>query len=93
MLWIGLLTVISLVSLTYILIKIDPYETTIWVFILFYLSFFIAAAGFFILTGFYLRKLFIKNKVIHRLLKTSFRQGILIAAILTGLLLVWRLIK
>ena len=86
---IGFLTVISLVSLTYILTNIDPYNTTILSFILFYLSFFIAAAGLFILIGFYLRKLIVKNKAIHRLLRTSFRQGILISLILTILLLLW----
>lgn len=93
MLWIGFLTVVSLISLTYILTNTDPYNTTILTFILFYLSFFVAAAGLFILIGFYLRRLFIKNKVIYRLLRTSFRQGILIAIILTGLLLLWTLIK
>jgi hypothetical protein len=90
---IGFLTVISLVSLTYILTNIDPYNTTILSFILFYLSFFVAIAGLFILIGFYLRKLIVKKKTIHRLLKISFRQGILISIILTGLLLLWTLIK
>lgn len=93
MLGIGFLTVISLVSLTYILIKIDPYETAIWGFILFYLSFFIAVAGLFILAGFYLRKLIVRNKIAYRLLRTSFKQGVLISIILTGLLLLWTLIK
>jgi hypothetical protein len=90
---IGFLTVISLVSLAYILTNIDPYNASILIFILFYLSFFIAAAGLFILIGFYLRKLIIKNKAIHKLLKVSFKQGILISLILTGLLLLWILIK
>lgn len=90
---IGFLTVISLVSLTYILTNIDPYNASILIFILFYLSFFIAAAGLFILIGFYLRKLIVKNKAIHRLLRISFKQGIFISLILTGLLLLWILIK
>lgn len=93
MLWIGFLTLISLVSLTYILVNIDPYNASVLTFVLFYLSFFVAVAGLFIGGGFYLRKLIIKNKIPARLLKTSFRQGILIAIILTGLLLLCPLIK
>lgn len=87
------LTLISLGFLVYILTNIDPYNTTILTFILFYLSFFVAVAGLFTLVGFYLRRLFIKNKIPARLLKMSFRQGILISIILTGLLLLWTLIK
>jgi len=82
-----LLTLISLASLILILINIDPYNSTPLNFILFYLSFFIAVSGLFILSGFYLRKLIIKNKIIFRLLKTSFRQGILISLISTSFLL------
>lgn len=84
---ISFLTLISLVSLTFILTNIDPYSTTILNFALFYLSFFVALAGLFILSGFYLRKLFVKKKIAYRLLRTSFRQGILISLILTGFLL------
>ena len=87
LLGIGFLTLISLISLIYILTEADPYNTTLLSFVLFYLSFFIAVAGLFISAGFYLRKLIIKNKILYRLLRTSFRQGILISLILTGLLL------
>lgn len=93
MLGIGFLTLISLVSLAYILTNIDPCNTTILSPILFFLSFFVAAAGLFILAGFYLRKLFTRNKIAYRLLRASFKQGILISTILTGLLLLWTLIK
>lgn len=84
---ISFLTLVSLVSLTFILTNIDPYGTTILNLVLFYLSFFVAAAGLFIGTGFYLRKLFVKKKIAYRLLRTSFRQGILISIVLTGFLL------
>lgn len=84
---ISFLTLISLVSLTFILTNINPYSTTILNFVLFYSSFFVAAVGLFILTGFYLRKLFVKKKIAYRLLKTSFRQGILVSIVLTGFLL------
>ena len=87
------LFVISLISLIFIFTKIDPYNTNTLSFILFYLSFFIAIAGLFTLAGFYLRKLFIKNKIPDRLFKTSLKQGILISIILTGFLLLWALIK
>ncbi len=87
------MTLISLISLSFILIKIDPYNAELLQFIFFYLSFFVAVAGIFSLAGFYLRKLFIKNKIPARLFKTSFKQGILFSIILTGLLLLWTLIK
>lgn len=88
LLGIGFLTLISLVSLVLILTLIDPYNTTTLSPILFFLSFFVAAAGLFILAGFYLRKLFIKNKVSFRLLRTSFRQGILISIVFVSFLIV-----
>jgi len=88
-----LLTAISLISLLFILFKIDPYNADLIHFILFYLSFFVVITGLFSLAGFYLRKLFIKNKIPIRLFKTSFKQGILISLILTGLLLLWTLVK
>ncbi len=87
------LTIISLISLSFILNKIDPYTAKLIHFILFYLSFFVAAAGLFALAGFCLRKIILKNKIPIGLLKTSLRQGILISIILTGLLLLWTLIK
>lgn len=85
--WIVFLTLISLFSLVYILTNIDPHNATNLTFILFYLSFFIAAAGVFILGGFYLRKLIIKKRTLSRLLRVSFKQGILISLILTIFLL------
>jgi len=93
LLLIGILALISLISLIYILTNINPFNTTILSFVLFYLSFFVALAGLFVLAGFYLRKLFIKNKIAVRLLKTSFKQGILLSLILTGILLLWTFIK
>ena len=84
---ISFLTLISLISLSFILTRVNPYNAELMHFILFYSSFFITVAGLFSLFGFYLRKLIIKNKIPVRLFKTSFRQGILISLILTILLL------
>jgi len=84
---ISFLTLISLISLSFILTRVNPYNAELMHFILFYSSFFIAVAGLFSLFGFYLRKSIIKNKIPARLFKTSFRQGILISLILTILLL------
>lgn len=86
-LWIMILTLISLVCLTYILTNIDPYNATNLTLILFYLNFFIVTAGIFILGGFYLRKLIIKKRTPSQLLRTSFKQGVLISLILTIFLL------
>jgi len=93
LLGISFLTIISLISLGYILTQINPYNAEILEFVLFYASFFVAVSGIFTLIGFYLRKLIIKNKIPFRLFKTSFKQGILISIILTGFLLLWTFIK
>jgi len=85
--WIASLALISLISLIFILSNIDPYNASVLNFVLFYLSFFITIAGLFILLEFYLRKLIIKNRIQFKLLKASFRQGILISIILTSFLL------
>ncbi len=84
---IGILTLISLAVLLFILANTDPYNADILQFFIFYLSFFITSAGLFILAGFYTRRLFNKNKIARRLFGTASRQGILIAMILTGFLL------
>ncbi len=90
---ISFLTLISLFFLAFILVKVDPYKTEPEHFVLFYSSFFVALAGLFILAGFYLRKLFVKNKIPARLFRTAFKQGVLFASILTGFLFIWTLIK
>lgn len=87
MLGTSFLTIISLIFLAFVLTNIDPNNADISYFILFYLSFFIAIAGLFILAGYEIRKLFVKNKIPFRLFRASFRQGILISIILTGILL------
>jgi len=45
------------------------------IFSLFYLSFFIAVSGLFILSGYGIRKSIIKNKALSILFKKSFKQG------------------
>ena len=86
----GFLTLVALGFLIYILINIDPSETSVFNFSLFYLSFFIAISGIFVLAGYSIRKGINKNKELSILFKKSFKQGILISVILTGLLLVQR---
>jgi len=81
------LTIIALIFLVFVITNIDPNDAGILYFILFYLSFFLAIAGLFILAGYDIRKLFVKNKIPLRLFRASFRQGILISIILTGILL------
>ena len=87
---IGFLTLAGMGLLVYILINIDPNKASIFNFSLFYLSFFIAVSGLFILSGYGIRKSIIKNKALSILFKKSFKQGILISIILTGLLLFQR---
>ncbi len=87
---IGFLTLVSISFLIYILINIDPSKTSISNFSLFYLSFFMAISGIFILSGYSIRKGINKNKELSILFKKSFKQGILISVILTGLLLIQR---
>ncbi len=87
LLGISFLTLISLISLLLIITKIDPYNAELIYYILFYSSFFVAVSGLFILAGFYLRRLFIKNRISARLFIAAFKQGIVISLILTIVLL------
>ncbi len=87
----SIFTLISLVSLIFILFYIDPYSATIWSFILFYLSFLVFLSGIFTLIGYSIRKSFNKNKNLLILFEASFKQGVLISLILTGLLIVQKI--
>jgi hypothetical protein len=69
-----------------VLFNIDPYSTNFAGLGLFYLSLFFALVGVFTLLGFYLRVWFSKNEVIFSHVGPAFRQGVLLALILVGCL-------
>jgi hypothetical protein len=78
-----------------ILIYFNPNMSNLLVYILFYLSLFISSAGFFTLFGLagrwfsqkkILRSRSSTSRAAHQL-ETSFRQGLLLAVILTGVLI------
>ena len=74
-----------------ILIYVDPTTAGLLEFALFYLSLFFGLAGTFTLIGFYFRRLFAKNEIVFAHIGVSFRQGIFLAIILAGSLLLQNL--
>ena len=76
---VGFFTLISLFSLIYILTKTDPYNANFLIIILFYLSFFVFIAGF--LTSW---RYFSEREL-------TLKRGAIIAAVLTALLLLYKI--
>jgi len=89
-----LVSIVAGTCLAAILVYINPFTSGILVFILFYISLFIASASLFTLIGWIIRIIskrritpLPKKEAIHRF-ETSFRQGIFLSAILiTSLIL------
>ena len=63
---------------------VNPEEAGILGFVFFYVSLFIALWGTFSVMGFYFRKLILKEEMLIKHIKVSFRQGILFAILITG---------
>ncbi len=70
-----------------ILVYIDPTNAGLLGFVLFYLSLFFGLVGLFSLIGFYFRRWRARNEIIFAHIGISFRQGVLLAVILVGSLL------
>jgi len=80
-------TVLSLGSLIAIIFRITPAGDNLPVFILFYLTLFLSAVGIFSIFGYFIRKRFQKDKPTFYILAVSFRQGIFLALLLVGSLI------
>jgi hypothetical protein len=70
-----------------VLQNVDPTDTNLAGFIIFYLTLFFALASLFSLGGFYLRRKIFEDKVEFRQVEIAFRQGIFLALTFAGLLI------
>lgn len=67
---------------------VDPYQTGLVGFLLFYVSLFLAGVGTFSVIGFVVRRRIVKNDdVVFRHVTHTFRQGITVSLLLIGALL------
>lgn len=64
----------------------DPYTADIFTKTAFFTSLFLFISGFFTFSGFYLRVYFSNREIIYNNLPIAFRQAVLLAFLLTGLL-------
>lgn len=87
---IALTALMALACLMAILVYLEPSSSDFLIMFLFYLSLFISVSGFLSFVGLLVRRLSRKSKTalsVNRQLWDSFRQGILLAIILVGALL------
>lgn len=71
-----------------VIFNVNPYSASTMEFVFFFSSFALAVVGTCSVVGFLLRRLFLKDdEIIFRHVKHTFRQSILIAAVLTLLLI------
>lgn len=75
-------TALAAFSLISVLIFIDPFKASLFIFVIFYLSLFLVCLGLFTILGLILRKLFSKKIYIIQL-SQSFRQAVLISLLIT----------
>lgn len=79
-------TIIAFAGFGFVIFKIDPYETGVLGFILFYSTLFFSSVGALSLVMFVFRWIFNKNQPIFSLITKSFRHGVLLS-ILTAIFL------
>lgn len=85
-----LATLLAAASLAAIVLYLEPSAGDRLTMVLFYLSVFVSAAGFLSLIGLTARRMSRKSRLVlsaNRQLRDSFRQGVLLAAILTAALI------
>ena len=80
-------TFLALACLIAFLIYFSPLTAGLSILILFYLSLFISSSGLLFFVGFYMRRIGHRKGLSIEQANTSFRQGILLAAILVGVLI------
>ena len=80
-------TILCFVSWALIIIYVDVETTSLIGIVLFYLSLFFFLASFFTLTGFYLRRKISKDKIEFAQTGEAFRQGIFLALLFVGMLI------
>ncbi|MFH1392077.1 MAG: hypothetical protein ABIG90_00115 [bacterium] len=82
--------VLCLIGLIGILISIDPYQASILIKLLFFLTLFATLTSLFSLLGFCLRK---KPKTLFKRATMAFWQAVLASGFLILALIIWKLIK
>ena len=88
-----LLTVVLIATAVFWLVwllalsQIDPFDTDLFGFVLFYLTFFFSLLGTFFLTSFAYRKIFNKFSLEYNIVGLSFRQSFFLALLVVSLLM------
>lgn len=87
LLGISISTILCWIAWVLTIINLDPNSAGNLGFLSFFVSLFFAIIGTFTIIGFYLRLWFSKNEYYYENITISFRQAILLAVALTGLLI------
>ncbi len=90
-------TLLILAGLVLVLFFINPYEAGWRGLLFFYIAFFLFVLGISSISGFIVRFIFIKNEFAHQQVRVAFRQGLMLAGMLSvvamlqaeGLLVWW----
>lgn len=77
--------------LSLVLFNVNPYTSPIWMIMLFYLTFFLFWMSFFGIIGFYLKIWAANREVIFAHILPTFRQSVLIALAIAGLLFLFQI--
>jgi len=83
----SLITLVCWVAWLVVIFYLSPEESSLLVFLLFYVSLFFALLGSFSLIGFFVRVWFSREQIIFRHLGVSFRQSVWFAILLVGTLI------
>jgi len=83
------ITLFSLGSFFSLIFYFDPFEASRFILILVYLSLFFSLAGLSTLIGFFIRKILKKENLSFKDATNSFWQGILLALVLVGILIMF----
>jgi len=67
--------------------SVDPFETDMIGFLLFYSSVTLALAGTFAIVGFFIRTMLLKQELVFQKVAIAFRQGIFFAILIDGFLI------
>jgi len=87
----SILTIICWLFWVFVIFFVNPEETGLIGFILFYFSLFLAMVGTTTIIGFIIRTRFIKKEPVFKRVETSFRQGIWLSLLVVGLFLLQNL--
>jgi Ca2+/Na+ antiporter len=84
---IGLATGLLWIAWVWVLFTIDPFSTNVFGFIFFYVTLYLSLTGSLAIAGFFFRKARLKEQMNFHLVTISFRQAIILSALLCSLLI------